>query len=127
MDVKQENPKSIYIYSTSLFFLLLPYLKPQEHGLSDHYRITLVQELGRHNGLRMNPLSEELKLSQTFFGNILMAYFLCSYLQGLDNDHGQTVSRARAQRLSRAHQKVTWSMLIGVTYFYHQTKQRLPV
>ena len=49
-------------------------------------------------------------------------------VQGLDNDHGQTDSRARAQRLStRAHQKVTWSMLIGVTNFHHQTKQRLPV
>ena len=49
------------------------------------------------------------------------------YLQGLDNDHGQTDSQAGAQRLSRAHQKVTWSMLIGVTNFHHQTKQRLPV
>ena len=50
-----------------------------------------------------------------------------TFLQGLDNDHGQTDSRARAQRLSRAHQKVTWSMLIGVTNFHHQTKQCLPV
>ena len=39
----------------------------------------------------------------------------------------KTDSQARAQRLSRAHQKVTWSMLIGVTNFHHQTKQRLPV
>ena len=48
-------------------------------------------------------------------------------IQGLDNDHGQTDSQARAQRLSRARQKVTWLMLIGVTNFHHQTKQRLPV
>ena len=34
-------------------------------------------------------------------------------LQGLEHDHGQTNSRARAQRLSAAHHKVTWSILIG--------------
>ena len=46
------NPKA-YLPFHSLF-LLLPYLKPQRNGPSDHYRVTLVQELGKHNGLRMN-------------------------------------------------------------------------
>ena len=63
------------------------------------------------------------KYVTTFFTHKYCARF--DQIQGLDNDHGQTDSRARAQRLSRAHQKVTWSMLIEVTNFYHQTKQRL--
>ena len=37
-------------------------------------------------------------------------------LQGLEHDHGQTDSQARAQRLSAAHHKVTWSILIGFIY-----------
>ena len=34
----------------------------------------------------------------------------------LEHDHGQTDSRARTQRLSAAHHKVTWSLLIGFIY-----------
>ena len=34
----------------------------------------------------------------------------------LEHDHGQTDSRVRAQRLSAAHHKVTWSILIGFIY-----------
>ena len=37
-------------------------------------------------------------------------------LQGLEHDHGQTDSRARAQRLSTVHHKVTLSILIGFKY-----------
>ena len=48
-------------------------------------------------------------------------------IQGLEHDHGQTDSRARAQRLSAAHHKVTWSILIGFKYSTARVKQRLPV
>ena len=34
----------------------------------------------------------------------------------LEHDHRQTDSRARAQRLSAAHHKVMWSILIGFIY-----------
>ena len=34
----------------------------------------------------------------------------------LERDHGKTDPRARAQRLSAAHHKVTWSILIGIIY-----------
>ena len=44
----------------------------------------------------------------------------------MDHDHGQTDSRARAQRLSAAHHKVTWSILIGFKYSTAKAKQRLP-
>ena len=37
-------------------------------------------------------------------------------LEPLEHDHGQTDSRARAQRLSAAHYKVKWSILIGFIY-----------
>ena len=42
-------------------------------------------------------------------------------VQQLEHDHGQTDSRARAQRLSAAHHKVTWSILINIL-----GKQRQP-
>ena len=48
-------------------------------------------------------------------------------IQGLEHDHGQTDSRARAQRLSAAHHKVTWSILIGFKYSTAIIKQCLPV
>ena len=50
----------------------------------------------------------------------------CNDLQPLDHDHGQTDSRAQAQRLSAAHHKVTWSILIGLKYSTARAKQRLP-
>ena len=34
----------------------------------------------------------------------------------LEHGHGQTDSRAQAQRLSAIHHKVTWSILIGCIY-----------
>ena len=45
--------------------------------------------------------------------SVMWAYIL---LLWLEHDHGQTDSRARAQRLSAAHHKVTWSILIGFIY-----------
>ena len=38
---------------------MLPYMKPQKKRASDQNRVcfTLVQELGRHNGLRMDTAS----------------------------------------------------------------------
>ena len=56
MDVKQEiNFWTIVFISTIPHsFLLLPYLKPQKSDLKTTIRVTLVQEVGRHNGQRMN-------------------------------------------------------------------------
>ena len=48
-------------------------------------------------------------------------------VQGLEQDHGQTDSRARAQQLSAAHHKVTLSIPIGFKYSTARGKQRLPV
>ena len=45
----------------------------------------------------------------------------------LEHDHGQTDSRARAQRLSAAHHKDTWSILIEFKYSTARGKQHLPV
>ena len=40
----------------------------------------------------------------------------------LEHDHGQTNSRASSQRLSAAHPKVTWSILIGFKFFQAETE-----
>ena len=50
----------------------------------------------------------------------------CHTVQPLDHDHGKTDSQARAQRLSAANHKVTWSILIGFKYSTARAKQRLP-
>ena len=47
------------------------------------------------------------------------------FLKGLKHDHGQTDSRAK--RLSSAHHKVTWLIMIGFKYSTARVKQRLPV
>ena len=56
MDVKQEiNQNYLYLSYLNLF-LLLPYLKPHKIDLKTNIRVTLMQEVGRHNGLRMNTV-----------------------------------------------------------------------
>ena len=80
-DVKQEiNPK-VYSYTLPHSFLLLPYLKPQKNWPSYHYRVTLVQDLGRHNGLRKTTALwktqnvTDITCQQTY-GLFLMTYVL---------------------------------------------------
>ena len=48
-------------------------------------------------------------------------------IQVLEHDHGQTDLRERVQRLSAAHHKVTWSILIGFKFSTARGNQRLPV
>ena len=77
MDVKQEiNLKAFIFTQPHSFFLLLPYLKTQYNRPPDHYIVTLVQELGTHNGLGMNTAFWKTKAVTDIFVNILMVYFL---------------------------------------------------
>ena len=76
------------------------------------------------------PACKELR-KRDFAGLALIVQWYCINLytkvQGLEHDHGQIDSRVRAQRLSAAHHKVTWSILIGFKYSIAIGKQRLPV
>ena len=51
MDVKHEIKPKAFIFTLPHSFLLLPYLKPQKKTT---IRVTLVQEVGKHNAQRMN-------------------------------------------------------------------------
>ena len=74
-------------------------------------------------------MGSDLKYIMTIMYCTKLGYLLKNHfeIQGLEHDHGQTDSQARAQRLSAAHHKVTWSILIGFKYLTAREKQRLPV
>ena len=75
MDVQHEiNPKAFIFTLPRSFFIAAKSEASEKLAI----RVTLVQEVGRHNGLRINTAFWKAQGVTDILANIHMVYFLCS-------------------------------------------------